>query len=206
MKPLIVFSFFTFLIFIAIATAHAQTVTSFTATPASIRSGGFIDFVWQLQSAGGYSFLITTCTPGIKLKYSSGSTLTCGSKVSSTLTTNDYITLFIYNISGGTVSATARIIPKDGTGQDQDAAARDVTISVKNDPQPITDFTTNATSTSASQPVAISWQSSALDGVNLQIECRPEIKVSSPDYTTGFYLPCGTPVFLQDLSPNSLSR
>lgn len=180
--------------------ASAQSVTYFSASPTSFISGAQVDFAWTLGNAGGYSFLVT-CAPGIKLKYASGGIFPCDTRVSSVVKTNDLIRLIIANVSGGSRTINTKVIPKDGSGQDQDSNAQSVSLSVTTNPQPIAAFSTSATTTVAGQPTTLSWTTQDLEGVNLQVECRDEIKITSSSYT-GF-LPCGQPIFTTDLGPSS---
>lgn len=177
--------------------AQNPSVVSFNVSPTSINSGYPVDFYWTLQDAGGYSFYYL-CSSGIKFKYTNGSSLDCGTRLSSTVKVNDYLAFPIYNITGGTKSVTVRLVPKDAGGQDYDAGARDTTITVATLTQPITSFYTTSTTTLLGGPVNIYWSSQIIDGVNLSIECKAEIHVSSPSYSGGF-MPCGEPVFATDL-------
>jgi len=182
-----------------VALAVNPAITSFTVSPASGPSGYFFAFLWSLENAFGSSFLIP-CIQGIKLRYSNGSALACGTRIASQVSANDGLGIKIINIGGNQASVTARVFPKDSYGKDYDAGGQTVYISVSPNTQPIEKFTTSTTTTVSGSPVTISWSSTDLDGVNLSIECKPEIKASSPSYTAGLYLPCGKPAFQTDLS------
>lgn len=190
-------SVFIFLLFFLLpfAFASAQSVDTFIAFPNSISSGAQVDFSWILSNAGGYSFIVS-CSPGIQL-----TGVSCDTAQSSTAKTNDLIRVNIVNVSGGTKTVNARVIPKDAAGQDYISGAKDVTVTVATRLQPIISFVSSATSTVSGQSLTLSWSSIEVPGVNLQIECRNEITVTSPSYA-GF-LPCGTAVFASALSPNS---
>lgn len=196
MKFLLVFLFVVFTPLFAFA--QNPSVASFDASPTSINSGQPVSFLWTLQNAGGYSFLIP-CIAGIKIKSQSGSPISCDTRISSTIVVSDSLSLFLTNISGGTRSVTARVIPKTSGGQDYDTASRDVHVSVGTHPQPITSFTTSASTTAPGTGVTLSWASQDLDGVNFSFECKEGISISSPSYTQGAFLPCGTPAFPGDL-------
>lgn len=180
--------------------ASAQSVVSFSATPANINSGYFVDFVWRLSNTGGYSFLIP-CQTGVILKNSDGTTFPCGTKKKSTTRTDDYISVAVFNISGSAKNVTGKIIPLDGTGQEVESAAVLASVSVTADPKPIKTFTSSTPSVATGQQVILSWTSIALGGVNLTFECKEAIRVSSPSYSSAF-MPCGAPVFTPDLAPN----
>lgn len=181
------------------AQAVNPSITSFTVSPNSASSGYFFAFLWSLENAYGSSFLVP-CIQGIKLQYSNGSTLACGTRIASQAATNDGLGVKIINISGNTVSITARIIPKDSSGKDYDAGGQSLYVSVSPNTQPIEKFASSATTTTSGKPVTISWSSTDLDNINLSVECKPEIKVSSPSYAAGLYIPCGKPIFQPDLS------
>ncbi len=195
--------FWTASVFVSISTlptlALAQSVSSFVVSPTSATSGSTVDFSWALANSGGYSFIIF-CSTGVKFKRGDGSGFPCDSRVSSTAVVNDSILIKIVNVSGSTKTVNSRIIPKNASGYDQDSAARDVSLSVSPSPQPIAYFTSNSTTTSPGKAVTVSWVSADLDGVNLQIECQDEIRVTSPSYAG--LLPCGVPIFANDLSPS----
>lgn len=178
------------------------SISAFVASPTTTLSGGLVDFSWTMQNAGGYSFLIT-CQAGIKLKYINGSVFPCDTKVSTTLVVNDLIRVIISNVSGGTKTITARLIPKNASGDDRDALARDISINVSTAPQTLTSFWASATTTLPVVPVTINWTSQEIEGVNLQIECQSDIKVNSPSYTAAYNIPCNTPIFTTPLGPSS---
>ncbi|GEM_PF-1474342 len=177
------------------------SVTSYKSSVSSMNSGQLVTFSWTLSNAGGYSFVIP-CTSGIKLKKTDGSLMNCDTPISTIFTTNDAIDVIVNNVSGSTKSFTGRLIPKDTSGAEYANGAREISVSVATLPQPITSFTPSAVDTTSGQPVTISWTSDFLDGVNLQIECRDEITVSSPNYTNASVMPCGKIIFLSDLSPS----
>ncbi|OHA00499.1 MAG: hypothetical protein A3C07_01445 [Candidatus Sungbacteria bacterium RIFCSPHIGHO2_02_FULL_47_11] len=185
-----------------LAGAQVPSVVSFGASPTSVSSGFPVGFSWDIENAGGYSFIIP-CVSGIKMFNQSGTVLNCGSKISSTTKTDDFMTVVIHNVSGGAKSVTARIIPKDAGGNDNDGASRDVSVSVATLAEPIMSFTTSATTTSPGQAITVSWTSQIISGVNLSLECKSGINVSSQSYTPGGFIPCGTLIFSQDLSPSS---
>jgi len=181
-----------------VSSAVNPAVTSFSVSPSSGPSGYFFAFLWSLENAFGSSFLIS-CIQGVILKDISGGAVACGARIASQVATNDGRGVKIINVSGNQASVSARVIPKDSSGKDYDAGGQTVYIAVSPNPQPIEKFTASATTTISGKPVAISWSSTDLDNVNLSIECKPEIKVSSPSYTAGLYLPCGKPAFQADL-------
>lgn len=191
--PSVLFLFFSFHV-----RAADPSVTSFLVSPASVTSGQPVSFTWTLADAGGYSFYIP-CSPGIKIIKLDGGTFACDARLSSTSLTNDSLTLFMYNASGGTKNIFARIVPKTSSGQDFDIAKNEATISVATIANPITSFTASASTTQLGVPVTLSWTSQYIDGVNLQIECKDNITVSSPSFTAGF-MPCGSPIFTPNLS------
>lgn len=188
-------------IFFAIAeTASAATpvVSSFTASATSVNSHQAIFLSWNIQEGIGYSFVIP-CVQGIKLKKDGVSAFACDTKMSSTSATNDAIVLTAANISGGMRSFTARIIPKDASGNDYDAGKQDIVVSVAQLPDPILSFTTSANTTVSGVPNTLSWSSQDIDGVNLMLECNNNIRASSASYTALGFMPCGTPIFTSDL-------
>ncbi len=190
-----------FLLFPLFALAQSPSVSYFNVDSSSINSGGAVGFSWQIANGGGYSFQVL-CSTGIKFKNQNGSMFTCDTPVSS-LTPIDSRLLIIANVSGGTKSFTARITPKDLLGADYSPGARSATVSVGTSPQPITSFTANPAITIPGQAITLNWTSPDLDGVNINFECRDEIRVSSPSYTASAFMPCGKPVFSTDLSGNS---
>ena len=103
-----------------VALAVNPAITSFTVSPASGPSGYFFAFLWSLENAFGSSFLIP-CIQGIKLRYSNGSALACGTRIASQVSANDGLGIKIINIGGNQASVTARVFPKDSYGKDYDA-------------------------------------------------------------------------------------
>lgn len=176
------------------AISPAQIVSSFTAAPDRVKSGVPVGFIWQLQGAGGYTF-DAPCVEGVNIK-----PLACGVKKSSTMATNDYITLTFFNFSGGTKTITARLTPKDAAGADYSSGRREANVTVETMTQPITNFTA-ATTTLPGRPVTVSWSAQETPGVNLKLECKEFVKATSTSYTTGYYLPCDSPAFRTNLAP-----
>ncbi|MDP3934771.1 MAG: hypothetical protein Q8Q46_00930 [Candidatus Giovannonibacteria bacterium] len=182
------------------AFAQNPSVTTFVVSPASIASGDVASFAWQLQEAGGYSFIIP-CYTGIKFKYFSGSAFSCGNKISTTAKVNDLLTFYVYNTSGFSRVITATLTPKNASGQDYGAGSKDATLAVAALAQPIIKFSASPETTLPEKPAVLSWQSAAgVDGVNLQIECKEGIRVTSASFTGT--MPCGKPVFTSDLAPS----
>lgn len=183
------------------AFAQDPSIVSYKASETSINSGQLVTFSWTLANAGGYSFVVP-CSGGLALKRENGSLLACDIPISTTQVTSDAIILMLYNFSGFTKNVTVRLIPKTGAGVDFTAALGEVSVSVNTTPQPITSFTASQMDTSLGQPVTVSWTSQVIAGVNFQVECSTEIKVSSPSYTPASSLPCGKVIFPTDLGPS----
>ena len=200
-KVFFIISIFPSAFFPFLAFAQEPTVVSFTASQTSINSGQTVSFSWTLQNAGGYTFSIP-CITGITLKNADNTAFDCNTPVSTTAQVNNSLIFFIENVSGQTKNIIARLTPKSAGGIDNTSAAREVTVSVATNPQPIERFTSDTSSTLPGKPVTISWNSSLLTGVNLQIECRDGIRVSSPAYTQSSIVPCGKIIFVHDLSPS----
>ena len=182
--------------------AYAQnpSITTFVVSPASIGSGDIASFAWQLQEAGGYSFLVP-CYTGIKLKYANGATLTCGSKISTTAKVNDTLTFYVHNTSGSLKTITAKLTPKDSAGIDYDPGSKEVSVTAATLAEPIIKFSASKNATVPGEPIILSWQAAAgVDGVNLRIDCKEGVRASSPSYIG--ILPCGTPIFANDLAPS----
>ena len=192
-------SIFVAVLFPGFAFAESPTITSYTISASSINSAQTISFAWTLTDSGGYSFLIP-CVSGVKFKKVDGSVFTCGVPLSTTQAMSDSLILLAYNHSGTTQTILARLTPKNANGTDFPAGFSERTFSVQTMAQPILSFTTSSTDTSSGQPVIVSWTSSILDGVNLQIECNNDIQVSSPTYTAGNSIPCGGMAFANDLA------
>lgn len=180
--------------------AQSPSVDSFTVSPTTINSGAPVYFNWTLSNAGGYS-LTPLCASGVKFKSQSGSEYACDSAAkSSTVETSGSFTLYVANTSGSTRTAQVRLTPKNSSGQDDTSVSKTVSFSVATDPEPITSFTSNVSKTEPGVAVTISWTSRDLTGVNLKLECRSEIKVSSPSYTQAAFLPCDKVIFSTDLA------
>lgn len=203
-KNVVRYSFPLLLFFLpGLALAQNPSVDSFTVSPPSLNSGAPAYFIWDLSDAGGYSFMLF-CSAGVVYKKSDGSTIACESPITSTIKTDDSLTVYVSNFSGGTKTVRAKIIPKKADGTDYTAAAMETSVSVATDHEPITSFTGDVIKTESGKAVTISWSTkSGITGVNLKIECRDEIKVSSPSYTLSSFMPCGKPIFSTDLSANS---
>ncbi len=67
--------------------------------------------------------------------------------------------------------------------------------------KPVTTFTTSAAKTTSGQAITLSWATTGLSGVNIQIICNDPVLVSSPSYAGNF--PCSQPVFSSPLGANS---
>ena len=191
-----------FLLFPVVAFAQDPSITSYKASETSINSGQLVTFSWTLGNAGGYSFVIP-CSPGVVIKRDNGALLACDTPISSTQVTSDAVILILHNAGGFTKNITARLTPKTGAGADYTAASQEISISVNTVPQPITSFTASPTDTLRGQPTTVSWTSQIIPGVNLQIDCNSDIKVSSPSFTIASELPCGKIIFASDLAPSS---
>lgn len=198
---LALFIFVSFIIFVGLAnSASAQTVISFTASQSIVRSGYSVEFIWDIDSAGGYSFIVP-CVDGIKMQ-----SFTCGVMQSSTSLLDDYRSIIFFNFSGGTKYITARLFPKNSSGVDHSPGMREIQVAVETMPQPITGFTAPNLSTSRQTPVVVSWTSQIITGVNLIVECKDEIRVNSSSYSSTNNMPCGTTVFPSPLgTSNSLT-
>lgn len=201
MKLAIIFSLFSVLLSPFFVFAESPSVSSFTASPTSFPSGYPVSFSWTLYNSGGYS-LIVPCVSGIRITYTTGAAFPCGIPFTSLSRTSDSLTLQIHNISGGQKTVTARIIPKDAGGSDVVDAAKETSMAASPLADPIMSFTSSVSETEVGVPVTVSWISHIIDGVNISLECKSEIKVSSPSYTKEAFMPCGAPVFLNDLAPS----
>lgn len=200
-------SFFTLLYFFAIFFVFNQTnaeetiyptVSSFSISPSSANSEQPISFSWTLQGSGGYSFIIY-CQDGIWLKSTLGGTpLPCDTAITSTTNTNDDKLITISNISGGTKTIKARVIPKDNTGQDYTINAKDNYFTINTSAQPITSFSSDIIDAKSGEPITLSWESIDLAGTNISIECNNNIKATSTNYS-GEYLLCGQAIFPTNL-------
>ncbi len=179
--------------------AADPAIVSFSATPNYLHSGQVASFAWHLQNAGGYSFFIS-CGKGVKIQ-KDAAVYPCGARFSSTAATDDYLTFTITNVGGGTESVTGRLVPKDGAGQDVDGASQSVAISVTTLDRPIESFSSSTTTVGRGASVTLSWTAPQLGGVNISFDCGSGLRISSSGFT-GF-LPCGTPIFVNDLSPSS---
>lgn len=175
--------------------APAQVVSVFTANPSSVRSGMSVDFIWQLQGAGGYTFVIP-CVESVNVK-----PLGCGVNHSSTTKTSDYVSLTLVNYSGSSRSVKARLVPKDASGNDYYAGTREVAVLVDPMSDPITSFTPSSYATLPETPLTFSWASQEIAGVNMTMECKEYVRVTSPSYTAGYSLPCDRPIFSTNLAP-----
>lgn len=181
------------------AFAESPSITSYKASETSINSGQLVTFSWTLANAGGYSFVIP-CSAGVVVKRENGALLACDTAISTTQVTSDAVILFLYNVSGFTKNITARLTPKTAAGTDYTPASSEVSVFVNAVSQPITSFTAPQIDTLRGQAVHVSWTSQIISGVNLQIECNSDIRVTSPSYTTAGELPCGKIIFPADLA------
>ena len=181
------------------AFAQDPSITSYKASETSINSGQLVTFSWTLADSGGYSFVVP-CLAGLVLKKENGVLLPCDAPISTTQITSDAIILMLYNVSGSTKNVAVRLIPKTAAGVDYTAASKEVFVSVNTLAQPITSFTVPQVDTVLGQPIVVSWTAQVIGGVNFQVECSSEIKVSSPSYTTASFLPCGKIIFPTDLA------
>ncbi len=188
-----------FLSFPFFASAQDPSITSYKASETSINSGQLVTFSWTLANAGGYS-LVIPCSSGVVVKRENGALLACDTAISTTQVTSDAVILFLYNVSGFTKNITARLTPKTAAGADYASASSEVLVSVNAVSQPITSFTAPQMDTLRGQAVNVSWTSQIISGVNFQIECNSDIRVSSPSYTTAGELPCGKIIFPADLA------
>lgn len=177
--------------------AGTPVVNSFNA-PTSLESGQIANFGWTIDG-GGHS-LVIFCSQGIKLFYSSNNqAFPCDTRVSISPIASDGISIIVANNSGSPRIITARIIPKDGNAVDYDAGARETSIYINPDRQPITGLFSNATSTVSGTPTILSWTSKYLDGVNLKIDCNDSITATSSIWSGSSILTCGQIAFQNDL-------
>lgn len=178
--------------------AQAPSITAFNVTPASMNSGQVASLGWTIQHGSGY-LLLLSCPSGVKVKNTDGSAFACNAIVSGVSLAGGY-NLLITNASGGRRTVSVRLAPKDAGGSEYAAAAETKSIDVSPDPRPIMSFIGPGIATS-SVPAVFSWTSQGLDGVNLIRECNDAIRISSSNYS-GDNLPCGTPIFTNDLAAN----
>ncbi|MEK7082621.1 MAG: peptidoglycan-binding domain-containing protein [Patescibacteria group bacterium] len=179
--------------------AQDPSVTSYKASATSINSGQLVTFSWTLANAGGYSFVVP-CSAGVVVKRENGALLACDTPIASTQVTSDAVILTLYNVSGFTKNITARLTPKTGAGVDYTTASQEISVSVSTVSQPITSFTVPEIDTVRGKPSVVSWTSEIISGVNFQVECNGDIRVSSPNYTVAGELPCGKIIFATDLA------
>ena len=199
MRRALYISIFVAASFPCFAFAGNPTITSYTVSASSINSAQTVSFSWTLTDSGGYSFLIP-CVSGVKLKKIDGSAFECGIPLSTTQATTDSIILTVYNYSGGTQTLLARLTPKNAGGTDFSGGSSDRSFFVNTMAQTIMSFTADKTDTLPGKSITVSWTTQIIEGVNLQIECNDNIKVSSPTYTTANTMSCGGMVFPNDLS------
>lgn len=180
--------------------AQTPTINSLSSNSSIINSGQPVNFSWTLSNSGGSAYVIP-CQDGIKISYSDGTgTLSCGTHYSSSNMPSDAASFLINNISGGTKIVTFQVIPKDSSGVENSAGMMQTQITVYPLNEPITSMSIAPISVYSGDTATLSWAGQVIDGVNLEMDCVDGIQVSSSQYTTSLYMPCGIPIFSSNLS------
>jgi len=185
----------------AFSFADNPTVASFTASPSTINSGYTTVLSWTIQAGAGNDFYFF-CPAGIKIFKSDGTSFPCNTRSPASSNISDTVAFNIVNVSGNTKTMQVRVYPKDLTGADYDAGAKDVYITVNTTPQPITDFNSTTTD-STGTAIKLSWTAHDVEGVNLYFDCSDQVKVFALGNTST--LPCNQPAFASDLPVSGFS-
>ncbi len=179
----------------------AASVTSFTASPSTVASGGSVYLSWTLQDASGYSFLIP-CVTGVKLFTVEGKAFSCGSATTNLLAGDDYKTIIFTNVNSDTKNVAVTVTPRSLTGTLLSSTAKTIQVNVAAAAKIIKTFTsTYAFDQYTGSSVSVNWTSDSAYGTNLVIECPPNVRAFSSNYSGGtVYMPCGVPVFTNHLA------
>jgi hypothetical protein len=183
--------------------ADEPIISSFSASPSYISYGYSTLLSWSISGVSYGQDLYLTCPPGVSVKNSDGTALTCNSYQSvGTNTASGSAGLFIANVSGGTVPIRARLVPRNASGVRNEDGALETLISVGTSPQPLLDFKLSTTTALVGEAVVLSWVGNDLSGVNIQFECVNGITFTSTNPSQNTALPCGTLAYTTDL-PNT---
>lgn len=195
--------FYTLVIFFAFpfsAFAEDPSFQYINASASSINSNQIVSFTWRVSNGGGYSYM-APCIQGVVFFKADGTTLPCNTTIGSTWDATGGVDIMVRNLSSSPRAITLRVTPKDASGADYILGRQDLTVSVSPVIKPI-DSISGPTVISSGAGYTLSWTASQISGVNLQISCSSIIQSTSPSYTSG-NLPCNTPIFTSDRSPNS---
>ncbi len=194
-QKIVQFFFFMLVVFLLPTSSFADnpTVISFTASPSAMNSDYTTILSWTIQGASAGHDLYFFCPAGVKIKKMDGTIFPCNVRTVASSNVSDSVGFNIINVSGGIATVLVRIYPRDSTGVDYDAGARDVYITVNTSPQPVTNFTTSTTTVAAGEIAILSWIAYDLEGVNLQFDCVTGVQVFASGNSTP--LACNTPAF-----------
>ncbi|OGZ45774.1 MAG: hypothetical protein A2756_02600 [Candidatus Ryanbacteria bacterium RIFCSPHIGHO2_01_FULL_48_27] len=177
----------------------APTVSSVSATPASISNGQPTLISWTLSEGTGHSIYFF-CPAAVKIAKLNGTSFPCNTRQSINASPSTSETFLITNVSGSSQSIRVRVYPKDDSSLDYDPGSMDVYVSVGANPNPITDFTVSTTSAMVGGAVTLAWVGNTdLSGTNLRFDCVADIKVMSASPSVSTALPCNATAYANDL-------
>lgn len=174
--------------------AQTASVSSFTATPASVSYGLTTLLSWVIQDGAGAN-LYFECPQGITISRD-GVAFPCNVSTSMGVSNSDSAVFKMTNVSGNTETVVAKIIPKSTGGAEVTDASVSRSITVLTVPQPLTDFTVIPATVESSADVVFSWTGVGISLANMQFSCPPQVRITN---TTGEEIPCGTRAFTTDL-------
>lgn len=173
--------------------ADAPVITSFTSSASSQPSGYAMVFSWTVPGGNGQNILFA-CPTGVTIKnVDTNVAVPCNS---SQAIGGPYeygqAGFTIVNVSGSAKTMKVRIIPRDASGAENAAGAKEVYVTIGAVPQPITDFTATPASIADGDSITLAWTGVAdITGTNIILDCMSGVKFSS----SGTTLPCGVPAF-----------
>lgn len=177
----------------------AQTtpqVSNLSASPSSVSTGTLLSLSWTLSNATGYSIRFT-CESGVTVFSESGASFPCGTRVPVISAGSGSLGYSLINVTGIQQRVGITMYPKDSAGTDSDAGSMTTYVYVNSVVNPITDFTSSTLTPQSGVPFTLSWLSHHITGVNIKIDCSPDI-VITPLSTTPFV--CGSMLSSTSLS------
>ncbi len=177
----------------SLAFADAPVITSFTSSASSQPSGYAMVFSWTVSGGNGQNILFS-CPTGVTVKNADTNVAVPCNSSQAIGGPYDYgqAGFTIVNVSGSAKTMKVRITPRDSSGTESAAGAKELYVTIGAVPQPITDFTVTPASIADGDSITLTWTGVAdITGTNIIIDCTPGVKFSS----SGSTLSCGVPAF-----------
>jgi hypothetical protein len=175
--------------------ATEPTVTTFTASPATVNSGYGSTLSWNIMNGENGTITFSGCDSGVTIDDNGTTALSCGSALSvSGVNSSEPFTF--YNVSGTGKSITASFVPQDAYGTLYPDRTVTTSIYINAASQTITDFSSSNPTVTSGGTVTLNWTGNGIPGVNLQFDCNPNLTIVD----NGTTLQCGTLAYSTQLA------